>query len=202
MAKEIVMNMSNQLTINLVGIQSLDFYLGLFIKKVLGKAPAVLNWKGWEDKITSGSYSHNQGKSGLDILKLLKSGDDGDGHLRDGVISLDVMGFHSLSSTIAYTYIGSARTWFNDYFLTKFSKMGLEGEAELLAAIMHELCHRGFGFTHPWKWTRNSTVPYQVQFKTKDSYMEFYKNGAPAGGVEKLASDCLVENRIEFKVSA
>lgn len=192
--------MDSQLVISLNNVRNLDLPSQLFIKKVIEKSPKVLNWKPWEDSIIFGSYMHNNGYSGIEILKMIKTGADDEKGTIDGVIDLDIEGFDSLSNTIAYTYLKTSRTYFNTKYIREFSKDGIDGEGEMLAAILHEYMHRAFSFTHPWYVDKSKSVPYQIQYKTKKAYVDYYKN---LPGAEAFAEEeNLIDSRIVFKIAS
>src|SRR5688572_8342023 len=144
--------MEKPLTISINNLSNFKVKHVDFIKVVCGKLEPVLNWPVFEERVMGASYSNSQGKNGKQILLLLKTGADGKDKAPDGDIDLDAEGFHAVSDTIAYTYLGHFRNWFNTYFLDQYIKNGLAGEAKFAGTIIHELSHRAYRFTHPTKW--------------------------------------------------
>ncbi len=162
----------------------------LYIINVCTKLEPVLASPEWSKSISSASYSQANGYSSLKILNLILSGADDQHKIPDGDIDLDCYEFWRLSNTVAYTYLGDYRTFFNSYILNKRMKSGLSGESQLAATIMHELMHRAFNFTH--HWPMGETVPYKVGAITAESYRNFYNSG----GAKDIYS--LTDRPIEF----
>jgi hypothetical protein len=171
------------------------------IRRACKKGEDVLNWRIWEERIIRSKYTETNGKSGEQILSLIKTGADDEQRIPDGDIDIDITGFFRLTGTIGYTYLNSYRTWVNRRFLGKFS------EAEVFGHIMHEFMHRAFGFTHDI--AHSTSVPYRVGYISRDSFEEFYNK--PLLDFHLLMSFTetpftgtlpLLENKLQIKIES
>lgn len=135
------------------------------IKHAIMASEAVLNWKSWQDEVASYSFSETT-HTGRFILN----------EMANATIQINVQNFHSLSSTIAYTFLHGKIINLNDYFLNQYLQMdSVEGEANVASTIIHEFCHE-LGYTHRLWWNRANSVPYKMQHVFYRRYVDFYSN--------------------------
>lgn len=172
-----------------------------FINVVCRRINPVLDWRVWEERIMNASYSSNQGKNGKQILQLLKTGADDQNKIPDGDIDLSLEGFHSISSTIASTFLGAFKIRLNTYHMDKNIKLGLEGEARFAGTLIHELTHRAYYFTHRYIMTRKTSVPYLTGTITTKSYIDYYSDERRF--LSSLLGDyeTLLPSRVKFVVA-
>lgn len=124
----------------------------------------VLNWKDWQDAVVLSCFKETV-DSGRTVLGKLCAAD----------VVVNVTKFHSLSNTIAYTFLHGNLIDLNDYYLDKYVGMeSREGGANVASTVIHEVMHQ-MGYTHRRNWTRMSSVPYQMQHIFYQYFLKYYK---------------------------
>lgn len=165
------------INVNIYGIENLKKleHRNLLVRSCQ-RGAAVISGDDWQFRVRTSSYRENKGYNGEGILKLIKSGADDQQKNPDGDIDLDVRSFHAWSNTIAYTYLGDHRRWFNTYILDQRLKQGLRGEAMVFGTVMHELMHGAYRFQHQSKFKRSESVPYKIGTITTECYIAYYSS--------------------------
>lgn len=127
----------------------------------------VLNSTIWSSRILTQNYYQKRGFSNSQILDMLKEARDING-VKDYVITINLEGFMSWSSTVGYTNVYGVKTFINRRFLDKFD------DAEIFGHLMHEYCHR-LGFIHKAFPNKRQSVPYLVGYASRDAFREYFK---------------------------
>lgn len=141
------------------------------IIRSLKKGEAVIDSPVWFNAI-SGLRFTGTSKTGTEIAKMIRSGEDYKPYGKDGVIDIEIEGFYKNSSTVGYTYLNRLKTYINRKFLRQFT------EDEVFGHIMHELMHR-MGFSHDSSTDKKSDVAYLVGYASRDAFEEYYSMPRP-----------------------
>ncbi len=162
------------------------------IKKAVEMSQNVLNWPKWQDSVRNVHSFNETRMNGTQVLDLMAKAD----------AILDLKEFHSLSNTIAYTYLFAKVINLNDYFLDQFLKMDpIVGLSKVSGSLVHELQHEE-GFTHRWWVFHNGSVPYRMQHLFEDAFVEYYSAGSigkSSGLVPERGEGIVIKMDVEFR---